>query len=172
MDCSPPDSSVHGILQSRTLEWGAMPSSRGSSQPRDQTQVSLIAGGFFTVWTTGKALYHIGFLQMLSLSWLMRFALWERLSPVGACQVCGWDGLSQAPCLSPCTLSGAGAPPLRSGDTAAALVGSCHLGSILQASLAPCSQFSPLLWLLHTVLSPSRLRLVFCTLLFFTVISP
>ena len=35
MDCSPPDFSVLGILQARTLEWVAMPSSRGSSQPRD-----------------------------------------------------------------------------------------------------------------------------------------
>ena len=40
------------ILQARILEWVAMPSSRGSSQPRNQTQVSLIAGGFFTVWAT------------------------------------------------------------------------------------------------------------------------
>ena len=38
-----------GILQSRIMEWVAMPSSRGSSRPRDQTQVSHIAGGFFTV---------------------------------------------------------------------------------------------------------------------------
>ena len=38
--CSPPGSSVHGILQARILEWVAMPSSRGSSQPRDQTRVS------------------------------------------------------------------------------------------------------------------------------------
>ena len=38
-----------GILQARILEWVAMPSSRESSQPRDQTQVSRIAGGFFTV---------------------------------------------------------------------------------------------------------------------------
>ena len=49
MDCSPPGSSVHGILQARILEWVAMSSSRGSSQPRDQTQVSLIAGGFLAV---------------------------------------------------------------------------------------------------------------------------
>ena len=48
MDCSPPGSSVHGILHVRILEWVAMPSSRGSSQPRDRTQVSLIAGRFFT----------------------------------------------------------------------------------------------------------------------------
>jgi len=40
MDCSPPGSSVHGILQARILEWVAMPCSRGSSQPRNQTQVS------------------------------------------------------------------------------------------------------------------------------------
>ena len=41
-----------GILQARILEWVAMPSSRESSQPRDQTQISRIAGGFFTVWAT------------------------------------------------------------------------------------------------------------------------
>ena len=41
MDCSPPGSSVHGTLQARILEWIAMPSSRGCSQPKDQTQVSL-----------------------------------------------------------------------------------------------------------------------------------
>ena len=43
---SPTGSSVHGILQAKILEWVAMPSSRGSSQPRAQTQVSHIAGGF------------------------------------------------------------------------------------------------------------------------------
>ena len=56
MDCSLPGSSVLGILQARILEWVAMPSSRGSSQPRDQTQVSHIAGRFFTVWDTREAL--------------------------------------------------------------------------------------------------------------------
>ena len=50
MDCSPPGYSVHGILQARILEWVAMPSSRGSSQPRAWTQVSRIASGFFTIW--------------------------------------------------------------------------------------------------------------------------
>ena len=49
MDCSPPGSSVHGILQARTLEWVAISFSKGSSRPRDQTQVSCIAGGCFTV---------------------------------------------------------------------------------------------------------------------------
>ena len=47
MDCIPPGCSVHGILPTRILEWVAMPSSRGSSWPRDWTQVSHMAGGFF-----------------------------------------------------------------------------------------------------------------------------
>ena len=46
--CDLMDYTVHGILQARILEWVAVPFSRGSSQPRDQTQVSHIAGGFFT----------------------------------------------------------------------------------------------------------------------------
>ena len=50
--CSPPGSSVHGILQARILGWVSMPSSRGSSWPRTWTQVSHIAGGFFTIWAT------------------------------------------------------------------------------------------------------------------------
>ena len=48
VDCSLPGSSVHGILQARMLEGVAFPFSRGSSRPRDQTQVSCIAGRFFT----------------------------------------------------------------------------------------------------------------------------
>ena len=50
MDCSPPDSSVHGILQARILEWIAISFSRVSSQPRNQTRVSCLAGRFFTNW--------------------------------------------------------------------------------------------------------------------------
>ena len=46
--CDPMDYTVHEILQARILEWIAFPFSRGSSQPRNQTQVSCIAGGFFT----------------------------------------------------------------------------------------------------------------------------
>ena len=42
MDCSPPGSSIHGIFQARVLEWVAISFSRGSSQPRDQTQVSAL----------------------------------------------------------------------------------------------------------------------------------
>ena len=49
MDCSPPGSSVHGILQARTLEWVAIPFSRRSSWPRDQTWISCISGRLFII---------------------------------------------------------------------------------------------------------------------------
>ena len=53
--CNPMDYTVHGILQAKILEWVAFPFSRGSSQPRDWTQVSHTASGFFTCWATGEA---------------------------------------------------------------------------------------------------------------------
>jgi len=53
-DCSLLGSSIHGILQTRILEWVAMFSSRESSQPRDQNRVSCITGGFFTTEPLGK----------------------------------------------------------------------------------------------------------------------
>ena len=56
MDCSPPGSSVLGILQARILEWVAIPFFRGSSRPRDQARVFCIVGGFFTIWATLEAL--------------------------------------------------------------------------------------------------------------------
>ena len=56
MDCSLP--AYHGILQARILEWVAIPFSRGSSQPRDRTQVSCIASGFFT---TEQEFVHLAF---------------------------------------------------------------------------------------------------------------
>ena len=52
VDCSLPDSSVHGILQARILEWVAISFSRGSSWPRDQTWVFHVAGRGFTLWAT------------------------------------------------------------------------------------------------------------------------
>ena len=58
MDCSPPGSSVHGIFQARILKWLAMPSSKGSPQPRDLTHNSCIAGRFFTSESPGKPKYH------------------------------------------------------------------------------------------------------------------
>ena len=57
MDCSSPGSYVHGIFQARILEWVAISYSKGSSQPREWSQVSHIAGRFFTVWTTREALF-------------------------------------------------------------------------------------------------------------------
>ena len=54
MDCSPPGSSVHGML-----EWVAAPFSKGSPRPRDQIHVSCIAGRFFTIWATKDAFINI-----------------------------------------------------------------------------------------------------------------
>ena len=59
MDCSPPGSSVHGILQTRVMCWVTIPFSGGSSLPRDQTWVCSIAGGFFSVSASWKALYAV-----------------------------------------------------------------------------------------------------------------
>ena len=53
--CDPMDYTLHGILQVRIVEWVAFPFSKGSSQPRDWTQVSRIAGRVFTSWTTREA---------------------------------------------------------------------------------------------------------------------
>ena len=55
-DCSPPGSSVNGILQARILEWVAIPFSGVSSRPRDWTRVSHIAGRFFTISATREDL--------------------------------------------------------------------------------------------------------------------
>ena len=70
VDCSPPGSSVHGTLQAATLEWVAMPFSRGSSQPRDLTHISYaseLAGRYFTssaVWDSPtEVLYYSCFTE-------------------------------------------------------------------------------------------------------------
>ena len=55
--CNPMDYATHGILQARILEWVAFPFSRGSSQPRDQTHVSHIAGRFFTSYSDLELLH-------------------------------------------------------------------------------------------------------------------
>ena len=57
--CNHMDYTVHGILQARILEWVAVPFYRGSSQPRDWTQVSHIPGGLFTSWATKEAQEYI-----------------------------------------------------------------------------------------------------------------
>ena len=55
VDCSPPGSSIHGILQARILEWVAISFSRGSPGPRDWTRVSCLAGRCFNLWATREA---------------------------------------------------------------------------------------------------------------------
>ena len=69
MDRSPAGFSVHGILQARILEWVAMPSSRRSSQPRDQTHVSCIsctADRFFTAEPRGEPQENLGSLKIIA----------------------------------------------------------------------------------------------------------
>ena len=74
MDCSPPGSSVHGILQARILVLVAMLSFGGSYQPRDQSHVSFkspaLAGGFFTASATWEALVTCVYC-LLHCAWLL-----------------------------------------------------------------------------------------------------
>ena len=81
--CDPMDYTVYGIFQARMLEWVAFLFFRGSSQHRDWTQVSHIAGEFFTSWATREALGYNGFIQLsvflsrnnyhLEIKWLLSF---------------------------------------------------------------------------------------------------
>ena len=70
MDCSPLGSTIHGILLARILEWVAIPFSKRSSWPRNQTQVFCIADRFFIIWATREAqwicLYQMGIHEMHS----------------------------------------------------------------------------------------------------------
>ena len=59
--CDPMDYTVHGILQTRILEWVVFPISRGSSQPRDWTQISHIAGGSLPAQLQGKSHFYYVF---------------------------------------------------------------------------------------------------------------
>ena len=71
VDCGPPSSAVHGISQARIPEWVAMPSSRGSSQPRDQTHISYgscITGRFF--WCLTKSL---GYIPETNTTWYVSY---------------------------------------------------------------------------------------------------
>ena len=98
MDCSLPGSSVHGILQARILEWVAMSFSRESSWPRDRTQVSHIAGRFFTIWATR------GFSQnkYTIFKWVFSFTMWTKFFTLVVRYWCpSWQTLfrNQAPYL-------------------------------------------------------------------------
>ena len=75
MDCSPPDSSVHGILQVRILEWVAISFCRGSSPPRNRTQVFWTAGKFFSVWATREATREATYIRVVLRSY---FTLYEQ----------------------------------------------------------------------------------------------
>ena len=85
MDFSPPGSSVHGFLQERILAWVAMPSSRGSSWPRDRTRAFCLAGGFFTGEPPGKRIVQpekeiMNPFQMDFFSCFTYRPLWSRLT--------------------------------------------------------------------------------------------
>ena len=86
MESGPPGSSVHGVIQARILEWVAIPFSRGSSQLRDRTQVSRIAGRFFTVWAIRPPICQYFFFQkiiLLKYSWftiLYWFLLYSKVT--------------------------------------------------------------------------------------------
>ena len=75
MKCSLPGSSVHGIFQARILKWVAILFSRGSSQPRDWTWVSCMAGRFFTIWVIS-----VQRLSSFSERHLNNFRAWQLLS--------------------------------------------------------------------------------------------
>ena len=97
MDCSPPDSSVHGILQTTILEWVAIPSSRGSSQPRDRTRISCI----FCV--PRQILYPLSYLGS-SINWVQSFlsgcfrSFVPYSSRCGGKEREGWEGLPDSRC--------------------------------------------------------------------------
>ena len=105
MDCSPPGSSVHGILQAGILEWVAIPFSKGSSRPRDQTMVSCTAGKFFTVWATKKWSHSV----VSDSATLLTVAYQASLS-MGFFRQEYWSGL---PFLSPGDLPNPGSPTLQ-----------------------------------------------------------
>ena len=75
--CNPMDYTVHGILQARILEWVTFPFSKGSSQPRDRTQASHTASGFFTSWATREAHKETG--TEFTFCFLILLAVWPRL---------------------------------------------------------------------------------------------
>ena len=88
--CDPVDYTVHGTLQARILEWGAFPFSRGSSQPRDRSQFSRIAGGFFTSWAIKYSYYAV---QASQVALVVKSLLeMQETRDVGA--IPGWGRLS------------------------------------------------------------------------------
>ena len=107
--CNPMDYIVHGILQARILEWAAFPFSRGSSQPRDQTQVSCIAGRFFTSWATREAQFNYGVFLLLGYGALLKSSFFVVVLSLSRVRifVTPWTAAHPAPCpsLSPVVCS-------------------------------------------------------------------
>ena len=105
MDCSPPGSFVHGILQARILEWVASPFSRGSSQPRDWIRISCTAHRFFANWATREApsvTFHLPksfpplktIWNVISLKNLSRFSRWSFIFS----SACPWSHFCNSYC--------------------------------------------------------------------------
>ena len=69
VDCSPPGSSVHGILQARVLEWVAISFSRASSQPRDRTRVSHLTGRLYRLSHKGLCIHSFKFTELKKNKW-------------------------------------------------------------------------------------------------------
>ena len=98
VDCSLPGFSVHGILQARILEWVTISLSRGSSRPRDRTQVSRIGGRRFNLWATREAPnYKFILLQMIISKW----NCWVAVGCVYVCLHAAYAKLLQS-CLILC----------------------------------------------------------------------
>ena len=90
-NCRLPGSSIHGIFQARVLGWVAISFSRGSSQPRDQTQASHIVGRHFTVWDTRKGLH------LIALSGSPYSSIWPK---VLSCSYANHSDESQKSCTN------------------------------------------------------------------------
>ena len=101
MDCSLPGSSVHGIFQAIVLEWIVISFSKGSSQPRDQTQVSHIVDRCFTIWATRESQKNET--EILPKSHQTYLLLVFSLSPKDSANfapcVCGWIMLLELECF-------------------------------------------------------------------------
>ena len=114
MDCGPPGSSVHGILQARIPEWVTMPSSRGSSQPRNGTQVSALQGILYCLSLQGVFYIILFVCLLLAGSSLLRGLLsrcsaWASrrggrlsLQPYADSRVCGFSGSTPVHRLNTC----------------------------------------------------------------------
>ena len=97
-NCSPPGSSVHGILQARILEWVAISFSRGTSRPRNWTQVSSTAGRCFNNWPMKEAPFNFNHLLkgLISIQshWGWDFNIWMNFGEthsVHSSQCSTWD---------------------------------------------------------------------------------